>query len=233
MSGRAFVLHVANQKHAVDLLLNDAPAPRPDPVRIQQPFAANNSYFVPKSASSPVWKVGFRCRTDQDYKRDGALVFCTNVACKNSAGLPAGHKNKFPLSKKWKTGDSNQIMLIHCRGKHQAEFDGINSQAIASVDKAASAQSDVRTLLKKNSTVIFDEAKQRELNKAIVYNLVVHDKLPLSRFNSGFRRSFQLVSEGRFKLVHRQQAWRITRTICDESRSAVINAFAEQCKKLR
>ena len=67
-------------------------------------------------------------------------------------------------------------MLIHCRGKHQAEFDGINSQAKASVDKAVSTQSDVRTLLKKSSTIIFDEAKQRELNKAIVYNLVVSFK---------------------------------------------------------
>ena len=52
----------------------------------------------------------------------------------------------------------------------------MNSQAKASVDKAVSTQSDVRTLLKKNSTIIFDEAKQRELNKAIVYNLVVSFK---------------------------------------------------------
>ncbi len=111
-------------------------------------------------------------------------------------------------------------MLIHCRGKHQAEFDGINSQAKASMDKAVSTQSDVRTLLKENSTVIYDEAKQRELNKAIVYNLVVNDKLSLTRFDSaGIRRSFQLASEGRFKLVHRQQAWRTTRTVCDESQN--------------
>ena len=60
-----------------------------------------------------------------------------------------------------------------------------------------------------------------------MYNLVVHDKLPLSRFNLvGFRsnlvgvRSLEIVSEGRFKLVHRNQAWTITQTICDESRSA-------------
>ncbi len=45
------------------------------------------------------------------------------------------------------------------------------------MDKAVSTQSDVRTLLKKSSTIIFDEAKQRELNKAIVYNLVVSSYL--------------------------------------------------------
>jgi hypothetical protein len=189
---------------AVDLLLNDVAALLPDPVPIQQPFAASNSYFVPKSATSPVWKIGFRCRKDQDYKRDGAFVFCTHVDCKNSARLPTGHKNEFPLHKKWKTGDSNQIMLIHCRGEHKAELDAMNSQVVASVAKAASNQPDVRTMLVRNSVVIFDEAKQRELNKAIVYNLVVHDKLPLSRFNSaGFRRSFELVSDGKFKLARR------------------------------
>jgi hypothetical protein len=60
---------------------------------------------------------------------------------------------------------------------------------------------------------MFEGAKQRERNKAIVCNLVVQYKLLLSRFNSlaaGFRRSSELVSEGRFKLVHRDQAWRIT-----------------------
>ena len=54
-----------------------------------------------------------------------------------------------------KTGDSNQIMLIHCRGKHQSEFDAINSQTIASVDKEASTQSDIRIVLKKNPIVMF------------------------------------------------------------------------------
>ena len=125
VTGRVHFFCTLQIMSAVDSLLNDAQAPLPDPVPIQQPFASSNSYFVPKSATSPVWKIGFRCRKDQDYKGDGALVFCSNVACKNSAGLPVGHKNEFPLSRKWKTGDSNQIMLIHCRGKHQAEFDAI------------------------------------------------------------------------------------------------------------
>ena len=72
------------------------------------------------------------------------------------------------------------------------------------MDKAFSTQSDVRTLLKKSSTIIFDEAKQRELNQVIMNHLVVHNELQLSRFNSaGFRRSFEfkLVSERIFKLV--------------------------------
>ena len=197
--------------------MNDAatapPAP-PDPVPIQHPFAAKNSSYIPKSAStSPVWKLGFRCRNlrkDQDYKKDGALVFCTNDACKNSAGLPTGHKYEFPVFKKWKSGDSNQIMLIHCRGQHAAELEAIISKAEVSVAKATSTQSDVRNMLTKKSGVVFDEVKQREINKAIVYNLVVHDKLPLSRFNSaGLRRSFDLASDGRFKFVHRNHASRI------------------------
>ena len=59
---------------AVDSLLNDAATDSsPDPAPIQQ-FAAKNSYFVPSSATSPVWKF-FRYRIDQNYKTDGALVF--------------------------------------------------------------------------------------------------------------------------------------------------------------
>ncbi len=126
------------------------------------------------------------------------MVFCSNVACKNNAGLPVGHKNEFPLSRKWKTGDINQIMLLHCRSKHQAEFDAINSQAIASVDKAASTQSDVRIMLKKNSIVMFEEAKlfkrELELNKEIVYNFVVHDKL--------FRRAGEVTVLTKYKMSH-------------------------------
>ena len=57
----------------VEQLLN----PLATPVDVEQPFAANDSYFVPKSVTSPVWKIRFRCRKDQNYKEHGALVFCT------------------------------------------------------------------------------------------------------------------------------------------------------------
>jgi hypothetical protein len=144
---------------AVDSLLNAAPAAPPEPDRIQQPFAATTSYFVPKLASAPVWKVGFRCRSDQNYKSDGALVFCTNDKCKNSAGLPVGHKNEFPFSRKWKTGDGNQIMLIHCRNKHKEELAALDLQAQTSSTKAVSSQKDVREMLNSKSPVTFDEAK--------------------------------------------------------------------------
>ena len=46
------------------------------------------------------------------------------------------------------------------------------------------------------SVIVFDQANQSELNKAIVYDCVVHDKLPLSRFNSAYwRRIFRGVGE--------------------------------------
>jgi hypothetical protein len=75
-------------------------------------------------------------------------------------------------------------------------------------------------LQKKAPTIItqFSANKQRLLNKEVVYNCVIHDKLPMSRFDSpGFRRSFELVSEGNFKLVHRHAAAQIAQSICDES----------------
>ena len=60
-----------------------------------------------------------------------------------------------------------------------------------------------------------------------MYNTVIHDKLPLSRFDSaGFRCSFKLVSEGKFVLAKRKHATKIARLICDESRAAVVNEFA-------
>ncbi len=65
------------------------------------------------------------------------------------------------------------------------DFDATNSQAVASVAKAASNQPDVRTMLIRNSVVMSDEAKQRDLNKVIVNHLVVHDMLSLSILNSG------------------------------------------------
>jgi hypothetical protein len=121
---------------AVDSLLNAVPSMPADPAPvIKEPFSASTSYFVPRGASSPVWKIGFRCRQDQNYKKDGALVFCTNAKCKNSADLPKGHKNEFPLFRKWKSGDSNQIMLIHCKD----EFTLMESSTDASVTKAASS----------------------------------------------------------------------------------------------
>ena len=138
LTGRSdylFFLHVANHP-AVESLLNDAPATSADPIEIQQPFAASTCYYIPKTAISPVWKVGFRCRSDQDYKKDGALVFCTNDKCKNSASLPVGHKHEFPVFRKWKSGDSNQIMLILCRREHKDEFDA-GSKTQASVASSA------------------------------------------------------------------------------------------------
>ncbi len=78
-----------------------------------------------------------------------------------------------------------------------------------------------------NSVIPLNAAKQKELNRAVVYNTVIHDKLPLSRFDSaGFRCSFKLVSEGKFVLAKRKHASKIARSICDESRAAVVNAFA-------
>jgi hypothetical protein len=65
-----------------------------------------------------------------------------------------------------------------------------------------------------------------------MYNTVIHNKLQLSRFDSvGFRWSFELVSEGKFVLARQKHASKITQLICDESRDAVIKAFAEQTKK--
>jgi hypothetical protein len=79
-------------------------------------------------------KSGFDAEQTKIIKKNGALVFYTILACETSASVPVGHKNEFPLSKKkWKKGDSNQIsMLIHGRGKHQAEFDGIKFNQLTS-----------------------------------------------------------------------------------------------------
>jgi hypothetical protein len=206
--------------------LHNAPAPPPDPVLIQQPFA---SYLFLNQQLFQFGNLGFAAEKTKIIKESGLWFFARMSPVRTVPACQLGIKTNFLYPE---NGKQVTVMLIRCRGKHQAEFDAVNSPAIASVDKAASIQADVRTMLKKSSIVMFEETKQRERNKAIVYNLVVHDKLPLSRFNSaGFRRSFELVSEGRFKLVHRDQAWRITRTICNESQSAVIDAFAEQSKK--
>ena len=111
-----------NVMAAVDSLLNAAPPVPPENVMTQQPFASITAYFFSKTDTSPVWTIGFRCRSDQNYKAEGALVFCTNDKCKNSAGLPAGHKNDFPFFREWKIGDSNQIMQVHCRNTHEGEL---------------------------------------------------------------------------------------------------------------
>jgi hypothetical protein len=94
---------------------------------------SKNSYFIPKSATSPVWKTGFQVLLQKMSRLQkrlgfGFSSFARMSPVKNSAGLPAGHKNKFPSSRKRKRGDSDQIMLIHC--KRQVEFDAINSQAM-------------------------------------------------------------------------------------------------------
>ena len=96
----AALLHIKiDMASTVEQLLNpEAPLATPDDV--MQPFAAKDSYFFPKSVTSPVWKIGFRCRKDQNCKEQGVLVFCTNVKCKNSGKLPAGHINGFPLQMK-------------------------------------------------------------------------------------------------------------------------------------
>ena len=51
----------------VEQLLNPE-TPLATPADVRQPFAAKDSYFVPKSVTSPVWKIGFRCRKDQSIK---------------------------------------------------------------------------------------------------------------------------------------------------------------------
>lgn len=94
-------------------------------IPVQQPFSAKEFYFIPKGASSPVWKIGFRCRKDQDYKTDKSLVFCTHDKCKSSGNYPSGHQKEFPVFKRWKTGQSNQIMKVHCNLAHKDEFHAI------------------------------------------------------------------------------------------------------------
>ena len=179
----SFFLH-KNVMAAVDSLLNAAPPVPPENVTTQQPFASITAYFFSKTDTSPVWTIGFRCRSDQNYKAEGALVFCTNDKCKNSAGLPAGHKNEFPFFRKWKKGDSNQIMLLHYRNTHGEELAALVSKTKDSVGKAAPSQKDLRTMIQTKNPVVFIDARQRALNKAVVYNSVIHDKMPLSRFNS-------------------------------------------------
>ena len=54
-------------------------------------------------------------------------------------------------------------MLNHCRCKHKAGFEGRPAKdvQVASEAKADATQSDLRVLMKKKSTLIYDEAKQR------------------------------------------------------------------------
>jgi hypothetical protein len=89
--------------------------------------------------------------------------FRTSDACKNSASLPTRHKNGFPLSK---TGDSNQIMLNHCRCKHKAGFEGRPAKdvQVASEAKADATQSDLRVLMKKKL-----EQMEVELREIMIY----------------------------------------------------------------
>ena len=56
---------------AVDSLLNAAPPVPPVNVTTQQPFASITAYFFSKTDTSPVWTIGFRCRSDQNYKAEG------------------------------------------------------------------------------------------------------------------------------------------------------------------
>ena len=162
--------------------LTNPETPSSAPVRTKQPSASKDSYYSPKEVTYPVWKIGFCCRKDQNYKQSGALVFCTNDKCKNSAKLPAGHKKEFPIYRKWKSGDSNQIMLVHRRTAHQDELSAQGAQKDISTLKTSSLQQKVNKLFQKNTIVVFNEAKQNEMNKAIVYNCVIHCKQPLSRF---------------------------------------------------
>jgi hypothetical protein len=83
----------------VEQLLNPETPPA-TPAVVRQPFAAKDSYFIPKLATLPVWKIGFRFRIDRKYKEHGALVFCTNDKCKNSGKLPPGHINELTLQRK-------------------------------------------------------------------------------------------------------------------------------------
>ena len=158
---------------AGDLLLMAAPPMPPVNVTTQQPFAATTSYFAPETNTPPVWQIGFRCRSDQNYRAEGALVLCTNDKCKNSAGLLAGHKNEFPLFGRWKKGDSNQIMLLHCRNAHGEELTALDSKTKDSVVKAASSQKDLRIMIQTKYPVVFSDARQRAMNKAVVYHSII------------------------------------------------------------
>jgi hypothetical protein len=109
-------------------------------------------------------------------------------------------------------------MLLHCRSAHKDELETIEAQKEKSTQKDALRQQDVSKMLQKSSVISYNSAKQKELNRAVVYNTVIHDEMPLTRFDSpGFRRSFELVSEGKFVLAKRKHASKITRSICDES----------------
>ena len=87
------------------------------------------------------------------------------MKCKNSGKLPAGHINEFPLKRKWKSGDSNQIMLLHCRLAHKDELETIETLKEKSTQKSAMQQQDISKLLQKNSVVVYNAAKQKELNR--------------------------------------------------------------------
>ena len=69
------------------------------------------------------------------------MVFLSSaqMKCKNSGKLPVGHINEYPLQRKWKSGDCNQIMLLHCRSAHKDELEAIEAQKEKSTQKAASA----------------------------------------------------------------------------------------------
>jgi hypothetical protein len=80
-------------------------------------------------------------------------------------------------------------MLIHCRLAHLDELDNFGAQKELLTKKDALTQQDISKLLKKSPVLLYSAAKQKELNRAVAYNTVIHDKLQLSRFDSvGFRR---------------------------------------------
>ncbi len=75
--------------------------------------------------------------------------------------------NEFPLQRKWKSGDCNQIMLLHCRSAHKDELETIEAQKEKSTQKDA-LQQDVSKMLQKSSVILYNAAKQKELNRVVL-----------------------------------------------------------------
>ena len=107
-------LHIKiDMASTVEQLLNPE-TPLATPADVRQPFAAKDSYFVPKSVTSPVWKIGFRCRKDQSIKNMELLSSAQMRSARTAGSFLLDTLMNFTYKEKRKSSDSNQpeIMLL-------------------------------------------------------------------------------------------------------------------------
>ena len=156
----------------VEQLLNPE-TPLATPADVRQPFAAKDTYFVPKSESHLLFgKLDFAAGKTKSIKNMELLSSAQMRSARTAGSFLLDTLMNFTYKESGNPVIAISLRLCFFRSAHKDEIESFEEQIKNDVEGCFTS---TRCQLLKTSVIAFNATKKKELNRAVVYNTVIHN----------------------------------------------------------